>query len=99
MFCGPTILRQLAARFITTAAAQNPARICGTLSGIQGTLHASRTVAEKVGIDHRGGDVAVAEELLNGADVLAALEQVRGERVAESVASHSVVQTYRARHS
>ena len=53
-----------------------------------GALHASRTVAENAGIEHRGGDVVVAEEFLNATDVVAALQQVRCDRVAESVASH-----------
>jgi hypothetical protein len=38
-----------------------------------------------VRVDHGGGYVTVAEELLNGTDVLAALEQVHGERTAEGV--------------
>jgi len=41
---------------------------------------------EDVRIDHRRRDVAVAEELLHGADVVAPLEEVRRERVAEGVA-------------
>jgi hypothetical protein len=40
---------------------------------------------QDVGVDHRGGDVLVAEELLDGADVVVVLEEVRGEAVAQSV--------------
>lgn len=50
-----------------------------------------RAVAENLGIDHLGGNIAVAEELLNDADVVAALEQVCGERVAERVTGHPLV--------
>jgi hypothetical protein len=39
-----------------------------------------------VGVDHGGGHVAVAEELLDGADVGAVFQQVGGEGVAEGVA-------------
>lgn len=41
---------------------------------------------EDVGVDHCRGDVAVAEELLNGADVVAGIEEVGGKAVAEGVA-------------
>jgi hypothetical protein len=34
---------------------------------------------EDVGIDHRGGDVLVAEQLLDGSDVVAVLKEVGGE--------------------
>ncbi len=36
-------------------------------------------------VDHGGGDVAVAEELLNGPDVLPGFEQVGGEGVSEGM--------------
>jgi len=35
-----------------------------------------------VGIDHGSGNIVVPEQLLNGADVGAALQQVRGEGMA-----------------
>ena len=38
-------------------------------------------------VDLRGGDVGVAEQFLHGADVVAVLEQVRGEGMAQRVAS------------
>lgn len=40
-----------------------------------------------MGIDHGGGDVGVAEQLLHGADVVAVLEQVGGEGMAERMAA------------
>ena len=42
---------------------------------------ASATVGD-LGVDYGGFDVAVTEEFLNGADVVAALEEVGGEGVA-----------------
>ena len=49
-----------------------------------------RTVQD-VCIDYCRGHVAMAEELLSGANVLAALQQVGGEGVAEGVAGHPFV--------
>lgn len=40
-----------------------------------------------MGVDHGGGDIAMAEQLLHGANVIAALEQVGGEAVPEGVAT------------
>ncbi len=46
---------------------------------VQWAADAAGAVAEDVGVNHGRGDVAVTEELLDGADVVAALEQVRGK--------------------
>ena len=35
-----------------------------------------------MGVDHGGADIAVAQQLLHGADVGARLQQVRGEGMA-----------------
>ena len=40
-----------------------------------------------MGIDHGGGDVLVAEQLLHGANVVAALQQVGGKAVPEGMAA------------
>ena len=42
---------------------------------------------EDVGVDHGGFEAFVAEEFLDGADVLAGLQEVGGEGVAEGVAA------------
>jgi len=42
---------------------------------------------QDVGVDHRRLHVGVPKELLDGADVVAVLEQVRGERVPQRVAA------------
>ena len=56
---------------------------------VERAAHAHGTTVEDVGVNHGGADVAVAEELLDRADVVAGLEQVRGEAVAEGVAGGS----------
>jgi hypothetical protein len=56
------------------------------VEAVGGAEDAGGAAVEDVGVDHGGGDVAVAEELLDGADVGAVLQQVGGEGVAEGVA-------------
>jgi hypothetical protein len=67
-------------------------RICivGALAGagdeaVEGAFDAEAAAVEDVGVDHGGGDVAVAKEFLDGADVVAGFEKVGGEGVAEGV--------------
>src|SRR5262245_61098473 len=43
--------------------------------------HTGRAAIQDVGVDHCGGEIAVAEQLLHGSDVAAVLEQVRCERM------------------
>jgi hypothetical protein len=50
-------------------------------SPIEGTLYATTAPVQDVGVDHRRPDVFVAEEFLDGADVVADLEQVSREAV------------------
>ena len=45
---------------------------------IQGAFNGQAAAVKDVGVDHGGLDVLVAEQLLDGADVVAALEQVGG---------------------
>ena len=54
---------------------------------VEGAADAEGAAVEDVGVDHGGGDVAVAEELLDSANVVAGLEEVGGEGVAEGVAA------------
>ena len=44
-------------------------------------------------VDHRGFDILVTQQILNGADILAVLEQVGGEGVAECVAGDALLDT------
>jgi Phage integrase, N-terminal SAM-like domain len=53
---------------------------------VGGAQDAGRAAVEDVGVDHGGGDVAVAEKFLDGSDVGAVFQQVGGEGVAEGVA-------------
>jgi len=57
------------------------------VSFIQGTADAAATTVEDVRVDHCGADVAVAEEFLDRADVVAGFEEVGGEGVAQRVAA------------
>jgi len=53
---------------------------------VQGAPHPSATLVEDMGVDHGGADIFVAEELLDGTKVVAVLQQVGRERVAQRVA-------------
>jgi len=53
---------------------------------VDGRLHACRAPIQDVRVDHRGRDVFVAEELLDGAELASIFEQMGGERMPESVA-------------
>jgi hypothetical protein len=57
---------------------------------VQRTPHPHPRLLEDVGVDHGGLDALVAKELLNGADVVAASEQVGGEGVPEGVAGDAL---------
>jgi hypothetical protein len=54
---------------------------------IKGADHSSSAAIENVGIDHGGFDIFVTEEFLDGADVVAVLEEVGCKAVAEGVAT------------
>lgn len=49
---------------------------------VEGAGDAGPAGTDDVGVDHRGADVAMAEEGLDRADVAAGFEEVGGERVA-----------------
>jgi hypothetical protein len=56
----------------------------GGLRGVERAPYgeASSTLIQDVRVDHRGADVAVAEELLNRSDIDAVLQQMGSETVA-----------------
>jgi hypothetical protein len=56
------------------------------VEAVGGALDAEGSAAGDVDVDHGGGEVPVAEELLDGADVGAVFEEVGGEGVAQGVA-------------
>lgn len=50
---------------------------------IQRTADAATASVENMGVDHRGLDAGMAQELLHRPDVVAVLQQMSGEAVAE----------------
>jgi hypothetical protein len=54
---------------------------------VEGASDRERAAVEDVGVDHGGGDIPMAEELLDGADVVASIQQVGGEAVPQAVAA------------
>src|SRR5262245_58201655 len=56
-----------------------------TAESVDRTQDAERSSVEDVGVNHRGCHILVAKKLLNGADVLTVLEQMRCERMTERV--------------
>jgi hypothetical protein len=54
---------------------------------IEGTSDTAAGFREDVGIDLGGGNLGVAEEFLDGADIVAGFEEMGGEGVAEGMAT------------
>ncbi len=54
---------------------------------IERTAHAEAGFIQNMGIDHGGGEVFMAEQFLDGADIVAVLEQMGGEAMAKGVAA------------
>lgn len=54
---------------------------------IERTPDTSRTFVEHVCIDHRGADIAMAEDFLDSADIVAIFEKMCGKGVTEGVAA------------
>lgn len=59
---------------------------------IQWTTHRQATPLQDVSVDHRRPHVLMAEQLLNGADVVTGLEKVGGKGVAEGVTGDALEQ-------
>ena len=64
---------------------------------VERASHAAPAAVEDVRVDHGGLDAPVAEELLDGPDVVSILEQMGRERVAKGVAGDSFRQPDRPR--
>jgi len=60
---------------------------------VQGARNALATLLQDVGVDHGGGHIVVPEPWLNGADVGAALKQVRGEGMTTGMCTDVLRQT------
>ena len=65
--------------------------ICRGREVVRGTADGEGSAVEDMGVDHRGADVVVTEELLHGADVVAVFEEMRGERMPQRVAGGPLV--------
>ena len=64
--------------------------ICSAQKPISRAADASPTSIRYVGVDHRGADDSVAEEFLDGTNVVSILEKVSGKAVTERVAGLGV---------
>src|SRR5450631_3707395 len=54
-------------------------------SPIQRTHHAPAALVQHMRVDHRRGNIGMAEQLLHGADVVTTLQQMRGKSRAQGV--------------
>src|ERR1035437_8642899 len=61
-----------------------------SLQPISWTPHPQRTLLRDVRVDHRRSHVPVPQELLNRPNVVSRLEEMRGERMAEGMATRSL---------
>src|SRR5207249_3710289 len=59
---------------------------------VQGTRHALAPLLHDVGVDHRGGHIGVAEQVLNGADVGATLQQMGSKGMPKSMGADGLRQ-------
>ncbi len=60
---------------------------------VEGAADGQAAPLEDVGVDHGGLEVFVAEQVLDGADVVTALQQVGGKGMTEGVAGDALVDT------
>ena len=67
------------------------------LDPIDRALHAQPSAIRDVRVDHRGTDVGVPEQLLDGADIVSGLEEMSRKRMAQGVAAHALRQLRPAR--
>lgn len=65
----------------------------GKVEAVHRAADAEWAAVQDVGVDHRRGDVLVAEQFLDRADVLAVLEEVGGEGMAQGVTGRSLAES------
>ena len=68
-------------RGITTWPYGHQPRNPGALQHIQRTRHTFAAVVQHMGVNHRRRHIFVGKQFLNGANVIAALQQMRRERM------------------
>ncbi len=61
-------------------------RLRGLEEPVRGTANGSRPTVQDVGVNHGGADVGMAQEFLDGSNIVAILQQMSGEGVSERVA-------------
>src|SRR5712675_1229923 len=81
----------------STASGQGRKESRSAAAWMKGPVSFQNMSCVDVGVDLRGGDVGVAEKLLNQPQVRAALEQMRGERMAQDVRANLARNPRRAR--
>lgn len=55
------------------------------LQSIQGAGHPMTTAPQYMGVNHRGGDIGVPQEFLDGPDIMAAFQQMGSKTVAQGM--------------
>ena len=65
-----------------------PVRRATLLQAIERAFHSARALVRHVRVDHRRLDARVAEQLLDRADVVAVLEEVRRKGVPQCMTAH-----------
>jgi hypothetical protein len=60
-------------------------------ASIKRAANTKPALVEDMGVNHGGFDIFMTEQFLDGADVVAVLEQVGGKTMAESVTTHGFV--------
>src|SRR5512135_411919 len=60
---------------------------------IQGALHSKSRPIKNMGVNHRRGDIGMAEQFLHRADVVIAFKKVRGKGMPEDMTAHLLSQS------
>jgi len=81
---------------VAAAVAGRPGSGGRKLKAVQRTEHPMAAAIQHMGINHGGGDIGVTQELLDGADVVAAFQQMGGKAVTQGMTVDPL--TDRGRH-
>src|SRR6266404_9197860 len=84
-WCYPARWRKVARQQLHGIGLQVP--LLGTAQGIGRRTDGRGSAIQHVRVDHRGGDVLVAEELLHGPDVVSGFQKMCCERMPERMAA------------
>ncbi len=64
-------------------------RLRGLEEPVRGTANGSRPTVQDVGVNHGGADVGMAQEFLDGADVVSVFQEVSRKGVAQCVSAEA----------